>query len=398
MTHEDFASIIIGTITHDFLRYILGAGGVYLVINVALAGPLRNRKIRPDSPGWPQLRREIAVSMRTVMIFAANGVVIASGAALDLLPIYDDIDAHGWTWLVFSTGLVVVAHDAWFYWSHRLIHHPRLFRHLHRLHHRSRNPSPFAAYSFDTGEAVINAIFLPLFVALVPMHPMALLIFVVVMMLRNALGHCGFELYPADAAGRPLFGWLAGVTHHDQHHRDARYNMGLYFTWWDRWMGTEHPQYRAEFARAAPRLRVGRKGLTGSLLLAVLIAVAGAETRAEPLSGTYAAPGLYMVVRFGPCPREPVHSCGWLVWGWSQKDWTQARPGDLVVSGLEPRRAGWAGGRLIDPGSGRVYRGTARRRGDGTLAVRGCAGPFCASQVWHPLGPLLSDLETLRSR
>ena len=28
----------------------------------------------------------------------------------------------------------------------------------------------------------------------------------------------------------------------------APYNFGLYFTWWDRWMGTENPNYHARFA------------------------------------------------------------------------------------------------------------------------------------------------------
>jgi sterol desaturase/sphingolipid hydroxylase (fatty acid hydroxylase superfamily) len=47
------------------------------------------------------------------------------------------------------------------------------------------------------------------------------------------------------------FGWITGVTHHDLHHQDARWNFGLYFTWWDRWMGTEHPEYVQRFEAAA---------------------------------------------------------------------------------------------------------------------------------------------------
>ena len=30
-----------------------------------------------------------------------------------------------------------------------------------------------------------------------------------------------------------------------------RWNFGLYFTFWDRLMGTEHPDYHARFAAAA---------------------------------------------------------------------------------------------------------------------------------------------------
>ncbi len=55
---------------------------------------------------------------------------------------------------------------------------------------------------------------------------------------------------PATADGRPMFDWLTTTTHHDLHHGGERANYGLYFTWWDRWMGTESPHYHAAFARA----------------------------------------------------------------------------------------------------------------------------------------------------
>ncbi len=388
MTCDRLISIILGTLTHDFLRYMLGAGGVYLVINVLLAGPLRNRKIRADSPGWRQMRREVLLSLRTVLIFAANGVCIALGAELGVLPIYSELGEYGVVWFAFSTVLIIVVHDAWFYWSHRLIHHPRLFRLAHRAHHRSHNPTPFTSYSFDTAEAVINALFLPLFVALVPMHPLALLIFVSHMMLRNALGHCGYEVFPADSAGRPLFPWLSSVTHHDLHHANARYNMGFYFTWWDRLMGTQHPEYLAEFARSAPRVRVQRRGLGAMILLAALLVLAGAEARSDALRGTYAAPGMSMVVRFGPCPDKPQTTCGRLLWGWDMTRWQQSHLGEMIITGLVRADGEWVNGRLTNPENGRVYRGTVRRHVDGGLSLSGCAGPFCRSQHWRDIAPL----------
>ena len=62
-------------------------------------------------------------------------------------------------------------------------------------------------------------------------------------------------LTPARRDGRPMFDWMTTVTHHDLHHAQAGWNYGLYFTWWDRWMGTEHPQYHARFAAVATRRR-----------------------------------------------------------------------------------------------------------------------------------------------
>ena len=91
---------------------------------------------------------------------------------------------------------------------------------------------------------------MPLALILIPASPLAVMLFLAHMMLRNAIGHCGYELFPAARNGRPLFDWMTSVTHHDLHHAQAGWNYGLYFTWWDRLMGTEHPLYHEKFAAA----------------------------------------------------------------------------------------------------------------------------------------------------
>ena len=55
-------------------------------------------------------------------------------------------------------------------------------------------------------------------------------------------------------ADHAIFGLLTTTTHHDLHHSGGyRYNYGLYFTWWDRMMGTEHPRYRQVFREVTGR-------------------------------------------------------------------------------------------------------------------------------------------------
>lgn len=253
MFHENWLTLTQNMLIQDFLRYALGAGGVYLAINILFAARLRPRKIRDKSPDWVQMRREILVSMRTVLVFAGNGLLITYGALAGYLPIYDDIGLYGQAYLWGTLIGLILVQDTWFYWSHWLMHRPVLFRIFHRTHHKSYNPSPFSSYAFDFGESVAHAMILPIFLFFVPMHPLAIILFAAHMMLRNALGHCGYELFPANRHGQPLIGWLTTVTHHDLHHANARYNLGLYFTWWDRWMGTEHPDYLTEFSRVSQR-------------------------------------------------------------------------------------------------------------------------------------------------
>lgn len=239
-----------GILLTDLARYLIGAFGIFLLINLALAGLLTRRKIRPDSPSFRQMVSEFLISLRTVVIFAtAGGLMIAAGAYAGWIDLYMDPSERGWLWFWASVVILIVAHDAWFYWTHRLIHHPRLFRSFHRRHHKSNNPSPFTSYSFDTAEAVVNAIYLPLMTLIIPVTPLAFFAFTWHMMIRNALGHCGYEIFPAWR-GKPMFDWMTTVTHHDLHHAQAGWNFGLYFTFWDRVMGTEHPEYMERFAKA----------------------------------------------------------------------------------------------------------------------------------------------------
>ncbi len=249
----------------DTARYGIGAGGVFLIISMMLAKKLEGRKIRPDSPKWSQMRREIATSLRTSAIFAGvGGMSIAGLMAAGVEVIYRDPLERGWAYLIFSVLALIVLHDAWFYWTHRLIHRPKLFRRFHRVHHKSYNPSPWTAYSFNVGEAVVNAIYLPLVLLLIPSSGLAIFIFINHMMLRNAVGHCGYELFPSGRDGRPVLDWMTTVTHHDLHHAQAGWNFGLYFTWWDRLMGTEHPLYHEKFAEAV------RRPLDGSAVAALM--------------------------------------------------------------------------------------------------------------------------------
>ena len=104
----------------------------------------------------------------------------------------------------------------------------------------------------------------------------AIFLFLVHMIVRNVLGHSGYELLPRSLAHSVAWGWSNSVTHHDLHHETFRWNYGLYFTWWDRLMGTEHPQYRE---------RLGGVRTAPALLLALLFV----QGIAEFLKSAYAA-------------------------------------------------------------------------------------------------------------
>ena len=256
LTVPPILEVWIGNMTVDVSRYVIFAVSVWLILWVALAGVLQGRKVRDEVPAARQLLLEFAFSIRSIAVFSTVGLMTFIMSRAGLLPGPQIAQGWGPLWFWVSLALMILAHDAWFYWTHRAIHSRRLFRAFHRRHHRSMNPSPFTAYSFDLGEAAINAFFVPLWMIVVPTQWPVVGLFMLHQIVRNTIGHSGYELFPATKAGRPLLPWLTTVTHHDLHHAQAGWNYGLYFTHWDRWMGTENPQYLAQFAQSVRRAPV----------------------------------------------------------------------------------------------------------------------------------------------
>lgn len=252
----------LGFVSHDITKYLLFAGFLYFGTHTLYRESRADRKIQNTLPNRHQITREISWSLLSAMIFATVSMFGVIGMAdLELNKVYMEIDGYGWGYLAASLIIMIIAHDAYFYWMHRLMHFSSILRITHRIHHRSRSPTSWAAYCFDPIEATLQVMFVPLFVLFIPTHPIVLLIWSLHMVIRNVIGHCGFEIFPANMVRNPVFGWITTVTHHDLHHQNATCNYGLYFTWWDRLMGTEHPNYFSRFDVAAQRLKSGSASL-----------------------------------------------------------------------------------------------------------------------------------------
>jgi sterol desaturase/sphingolipid hydroxylase (fatty acid hydroxylase superfamily) len=240
-----------GVALNDLLWYAGAAGVLWLAFHVLLRRRMERRRILTRVADGPQVRREVIASLRSIVVFGIVAALVVFAALGGHTRLYPRVEEHGWAWFFASIALAVAVHDAYFYWTHRLIHHPRLFRRVHRAHHRSTSPTPWAAYSFGVMEAFVQAGIGPLVVCTIPMHPAAFLLFMTWQVSFNVFGHCGYEIFPRwfldTWAGRVL----NTPTHHALHHEKFRGNYGLYFNVWDRLMGTNHPDYRDRFVRAA---------------------------------------------------------------------------------------------------------------------------------------------------
>jgi sterol desaturase/sphingolipid hydroxylase (fatty acid hydroxylase superfamily) len=259
---REIAAVFPIVISIEVGRYLITAGLVSLIVWAFWNAYFKGRKIQTRVADAADYRREILTSVRTTLVFAVTGFGTYLAAKAGWLTVYQDFALRGWSYFAVTLLAMIVAHDAYFYWTHRAMHHPRLFRLFHRTHHKSKTPTPWTAYAFDVPEAMVMVAFVPLWVAVVPMHDVAVFTFVTWQIVRNVMGHAGVELSPVSGQRSRLFGWLNTTTHHDLHHQDARTNYGLYFSWWDRLMGTEHPAYQARVAEIAKR---GREGVAAPM-------------------------------------------------------------------------------------------------------------------------------------
>jgi sterol desaturase/sphingolipid hydroxylase (fatty acid hydroxylase superfamily) len=240
----------------QFGRYALGAGGAFLLVQRWTPTWLERRRIAPRRAESRQIRRELGTSLLSITLFMAIALGIRWLRERGIVHLCADLECHGWVWSIASVAVLLVVHDTWFYWTHRLLHHPAAFRFWHRTHHLSHDPTPLAAFAFHPVEAVIEAGFLPLTLLVMPIHPASIVAFQIVAFAINVYGHLGIELLPVSFASHRGFRWINTTSHHHQHHRAVTANFGLYFNWWDRICGTNHPDYAATFIRNA----TGRPG------------------------------------------------------------------------------------------------------------------------------------------
>lgn len=214
------------------------------------AAKLQARRTAPE-----QIRRD---RRQSVLSLGAIAAMFGTGHWLYATFGWGLAPWHGIVGIAASFAVSLVLFDAWFYWLHRLIHTRPLYGRVHRWHHLTVTP---VAWS-NNSDRLVDNLFLQSYwlVAhfLVPAAPAVLLAHKLYDQVTGAIGHSGYEhggiwCWPPSP--------LVGVTHHDQHHRYFRCNYATHFTWWDRLMGTLHPDHDAELRRNIAATAAARRGV-----------------------------------------------------------------------------------------------------------------------------------------
>lgn len=381
----------IGDFLTNTIIYVAVVVPFFLTFWVFFRSKFQNRRIQEKKRSTkPIIRQEIYHSIVTILIFAIIDVALYIAQLKGYKKIYDKIDEYGWTYLLFSILLMVLLHDAWFFFTHRLMHHPKLFKYIHKVHHQSTDPSPFAAFSFHPLEAIVEAGAFIIFSFLFPVHLYALLGWQLIQMILNVIGHLGYEIYPKGFNSHWLFRWKTPSMHHNMHHSKYTGNYGLYFTWCDRVFNTEFKDYHPTYEKI--QKKISTKGMTTFVLIIFFNISAFSQNQIEGKWLSSDQEGITEIYEQGG---KYFGKIQWLkipndLKGIPFKDTEnpnkslreQALIGLLILKDFVYKNNEWKSGTIYDPTDGKTYTCTMWLTDNNTLKVRGYLGLFYQTQTW----------------
>jgi ring-1,2-phenylacetyl-CoA epoxidase subunit PaaE len=231
----------------EFIRqYVTSAVGllvvlsaIYFVFWVLLGKKLAYRKIQLSKrAGWLQIKEEIITSLISFIGSTCFVFIILNLKDKGFVKFYTETGKYGIWYEVVTVIVLLLVSDAWFYWSHRIMHHSKIYKYVHALHHKSLDVNPYTSTSFHIIESVWLTIWILPLVMLMPVSMTALGAMQALGTFNNIKSHLGYEFYPKFFK-LPPFNMLVTATNHSLHHTQYNGNYGLFFRFWDILCGTE---------------------------------------------------------------------------------------------------------------------------------------------------------------
>lgn len=235
-----------GVLVIQFCIFFGISASAYYIIWYKFKGYFGRYKIQKNLPREEAIPIEIVQSV--IVLFCTSLLSLRVGVMenYQIGLVYDDISEKGIVYYFFSLILIFLLADAFYYWVHRFMHHKSIYKYTHKIHHNSVRVTPFTTISVNVSEIVIASAFIILVLLIFPLHSSVIFIFAAVSLLKNIMIHLGHEILP-KWINKTFLKWLVTATHHEVHHMKFKQNYGIYFRFWDVWMGTEDKDYLQKF-------------------------------------------------------------------------------------------------------------------------------------------------------
>jgi lathosterol oxidase len=218
--------LIVATFAFSAALYFVLAGATYAAVFV-----WQRRRLVPDyRPADRDLRREIGATMINLLGNCVLFLPIQLAIVFGYTQIYFTVEEYGWAYLAFSAVAALAFAETGIYWLHRALHTPYLFRHLHAHHHGYRTTTPFTSLAFHPVDGFVQSLPYHVFAFVVPINIWLYLVLVFATVIWSVKIHDRVRVLPFD--------FVNHTGCHTLHHLRCAYNLGQYFTFWDRWCGT----------------------------------------------------------------------------------------------------------------------------------------------------------------
>lgn len=220
---------------------------LFLVLYRAQSPFFERHKVSPGP--WPWMTGDAARQAAfTRLVWQGVGLTVVNNAISVPLAILNYETSvgmgHSASLSTFPSTLTVLLHllaftvveDALFYWTHRTLHTPALYPHVHKLHHRFTHSVSIAAEATHPVEFVVGNV-LPFAAGplLLGSHLVTLWVWTAFRIGETVTNHSGYDL-PWSLYG--LLPFQGSATAHDVHHQKFTRCFGSLYSWWDDAMGT----------------------------------------------------------------------------------------------------------------------------------------------------------------
>ncbi|KAF2086958.1 C-5 sterol desaturase [Saccharata proteae CBS 121410] len=178
-----------------------------------------------------QIRLEISQTMRAMPVMAVFTAPFFVLEVRGYSKMYDNLsDGPGLWYDILQFPFFVCFTDFLIYWIHRGLHHPIMYKKLHKPHHKWIMPSPYASHAFHPLDGWAQSVPYHIFPFIFPLQKFAYIILFTFINIWTVMIHDGEYV-----ANSPI---INGAACHTMHHLYFNYNYGQFTTLWDRLGGS----------------------------------------------------------------------------------------------------------------------------------------------------------------
>jgi plant 4alpha-monomethylsterol monooxygenase len=216
---------------------------------VAYKNPESLKKYRIQGRDFP-VKRWLVPSLQR---FALNNLVSFLGVVLSW-PLVRHSGIHtgplpAWYVIVAQIACFIVLDDFLYYWMHRTLHTPWLYKHVHSVHHRITTPFALTGNYMHVIEFMLTSTLVMTGPALLGAHVVTMWLWIVFRQLEAADGHSGYDVPWNPALLVPFY---KGPVYHDFHHRRFFGNYAGFFAYLDKLFGGTYSKGYEDYRRAQP--------------------------------------------------------------------------------------------------------------------------------------------------